>query len=83
MEEINLKRSHKELRMQAKHFAKRNKICGLHCIKMKDISVKAGNSYIIEKVNVHIHCGISPKIALMSVDLPAPFLPIITVNFPQ
>lgn len=57
MEEINLKRSHKELRMQAKHFAKRNKICGLHCIKMKDISVKAGNSYIIEKVNVHIHCG--------------------------
>ena len=52
-----MKRSHKELRKQAKHFAKRNKACGLHCIKMTDIGVKVGNSYIIEKVNVHVHCG--------------------------
>lgn len=31
--------------------------CGLHCIKMKDIGVKAGKSVIIEHVNLHIHCG--------------------------
>lgn len=31
--------------------------CGLHCIKMTDIGVKAGKSVIIEHVNLHIHCG--------------------------
>ena len=31
--------------------------CGLHCIKMKDIGVKVGNTQIIEHVNLHIHCG--------------------------
>ncbi len=34
-----------------------NSICGLHCIKIKDISVKAGEQTIIDKVNLHIHCG--------------------------
>lgn len=32
-------------------------ICGLHCIKIKDISVKAGEQTIIDNVNLHIHCG--------------------------
>ena len=31
--------------------------CGLHCIKINDISVKAGDLTIIENVNLHIHCG--------------------------
>lgn len=31
--------------------------CGLHCIQMKDIGVKVGNTYLIEHVNLHIHCG--------------------------
>lgn len=31
--------------------------CGLHCIKIKDIGVKAGDQTIIDKVNLHIHCG--------------------------
>lgn len=31
--------------------------CGLHCIKMNHISVKAGKTVIIENINVHIHCG--------------------------
>lgn len=31
--------------------------CGLHCIKIKDISVKAGEQTIIDNVNLHIHCG--------------------------
>ncbi|NLJ97284.1 MAG: metal ABC transporter ATP-binding protein [Clostridiales bacterium] len=31
--------------------------CGLHCIKIKDISVKVGEQTIIDKVNLHIHCG--------------------------
>lgn len=31
--------------------------CGLHCIKIKDISVKAGEQKIVDNVNLHIHCG--------------------------
>lgn len=31
--------------------------CGLHCIKIKDISVRAGEQTIINNVNLHIHCG--------------------------
>jgi zinc transport system ATP-binding protein len=31
--------------------------CGLHCIKMKDISVRDGDHTIIENINLHIHCG--------------------------
>ena len=27
--------------------------CGLHCIKIKDISVKVGEQTIIDKVNLH------------------------------
>jgi zinc transport system ATP-binding protein len=31
--------------------------CGLHCIQMKDISVRDGADTIIENINLHIHCG--------------------------
>ena len=31
--------------------------CGLHCIKMKNISVRDGNQLIIDDINLHIHCG--------------------------
>lgn len=31
--------------------------CGLHCIKIKDITVKSGDQTIIENVNLHVHCG--------------------------
>lgn len=31
--------------------------CGLHCIKINDITVKAGDQTIIDRVNLHIHCG--------------------------
>lgn len=31
--------------------------CGLHCIKMKHIGVKAGDTEILTDVNLHIHCG--------------------------
>ncbi|MDF2944837.1 MAG: hypothetical protein K0S01_3695 [Herbinix sp.] len=31
--------------------------CGLHCIKMKNISVRVGEQTIIEDINLHIHCG--------------------------
>lgn len=31
--------------------------CGLHCIKIKNISVSLGGQSIIEDVNIHIHCG--------------------------
>jgi zinc transport system ATP-binding protein len=31
--------------------------CGLHCIKMKNISVRDGDLTIIEDINLHIHCG--------------------------
>lgn len=31
--------------------------CGLHCIKMKDITVRDGDTVMVEHVNMHIHCG--------------------------
>ena len=31
--------------------------CGLHCIQMKNIGVKIGSTYLVEHVNLHIHCG--------------------------
>ncbi len=31
--------------------------CGLHCLQMKNISVRDGAQVIIENVNLHIHCG--------------------------
>jgi len=34
-----------------------NFACGLHCLKVSDISVKAGDEVIIDNVNLHIHCG--------------------------
>jgi len=34
-----------------------NSACGLHCLKIRDISVKAGEDTIIENVNLHVHCG--------------------------
>jgi len=36
---------------------KQETACGLHCIKMKDISVMDGSQVIIENINLHIHCG--------------------------
>jgi zinc transport system ATP-binding protein len=31
--------------------------CGLHCIQMKNISVRDGSKTIIEDIDLHIHCG--------------------------
>ena len=31
--------------------------CGLHCIKINDITVSVGEHNIIDNVNLHIHCG--------------------------
>ena len=31
--------------------------CGLHCIRMNNISVRDGSQTIIEDINLHIHCG--------------------------
>lgn len=31
--------------------------CGLHCIKIKDFSVRFGDDVILDKINLHIHCG--------------------------
>lgn len=37
--------------------ADNSRACGLHCLKIKDISVKMGEHVIIDNVNLHIHCG--------------------------
>jgi len=37
--------------------AKQDAACGLHCIQIKNISVKVGEQTIIENINLHIHCG--------------------------
>jgi zinc transport system ATP-binding protein len=34
-----------------------DRACGLHCIKINNISVRADDQSIIENVNLHIHCG--------------------------
>ncbi len=34
-----------------------NKPCGLHCIKVNDLSVTIGKEKILENINIHIHCG--------------------------
>ncbi|MDF2542748.1 MAG: hypothetical protein K0S47_2466 [Herbinix sp.] len=31
--------------------------CGLHCIQAKDITVRDGSHIILDKINLHIHCG--------------------------
>ncbi len=30
---------------------------GLHCLKIRNLSVKRGGTVILENVNLHIHCG--------------------------
>lgn len=35
----------------------KDNVCGLHCIKIKGISVRDGNQTIIDNINLHIHCG--------------------------
>jgi zinc transport system ATP-binding protein len=34
-----------------------SKACGLHCIKINNISVTLGKENILKDVNLHIHCG--------------------------
>lgn len=34
-----------------------DRACGLHCIKISDITVRFGNEKIIDNINLHIHCG--------------------------
>lgn len=34
-----------------------DKACGLHCIKISDITVELSNEKIIDNINLHIHCG--------------------------
>ncbi len=35
----------------------KDKACGLHCIKVNNLTVKLGTSTILEDINIHIHCG--------------------------
>lgn len=42
---------------QMKTAMKSETACGLHCIQMKNISVRDGSQVIIDNINVHIHCG--------------------------
>ncbi|HHT87614.1 MAG TPA: metal ABC transporter ATP-binding protein [Clostridiales bacterium] len=44
-------------RLKAYKHKDNDSACGLHCIKINDISVKVGEQTIIDKVNLHIHCG--------------------------
>ena len=31
--------------------------CGLHCLKIEHITVRAGDALLLEDVNLHAHCG--------------------------
>ena len=48
---------HENICMNANHGRNDDSACGFHCIKINDISVIAGGQTIIDKVNLHIHCG--------------------------
>lgn len=54
-----LHKEDKELKKETKeiHDHKNDSACGLHCIKINDISVSVGEHIIIDSVNLHIHCG--------------------------
>lgn len=40
-----------------KDFENTKQTCGMHCIKVQDMSVQFGNEIIVDRVNLHIHCG--------------------------
>lgn len=44
-------------RKSSANHTKQDAACGLHCIQMKNISVRDGAQTIIENINLHIHCG--------------------------
>ena len=31
--------------------------CGLHCLKIQHITVKAGDTLLVDDVSLHAHCG--------------------------
>lgn len=43
--------------MPKNHGQNHDLACGLHCIKINDITVKVGEQTIIDNANLHIHCG--------------------------
>lgn len=49
---VTIKKPGRRLQAASVHEA-----CGLHCLQMKNISVRDGAQTIIENINVHIHCG--------------------------
>lgn len=36
---------------------KKTSACGMHCLKLNNITVKKADAVILENINVHIHCG--------------------------
>ena len=49
--------SRKNISRRKLSFARLNEsVCGLHCIKIKNITVKDGDRTILEDINMHIHC---------------------------
>lgn len=54
---IIMKQKWKESNRKIKAVKIQEAACGLHCIQIKNISVRDGSHTIIDKINVHIHCG--------------------------
>lgn len=52
-----MKLAMKKSRLRIKSARLNEAACGLHCIQMKNISVRDGAQTIIENINLHIHCG--------------------------
>lgn len=58
MNKINRFKSMKKSNLPISNANAEHKVaCGLHCIKIDNISVKIGNNSILNDVNLHIHCG--------------------------
>jgi zinc transport system ATP-binding protein len=54
---LHNKKTGQQSRRQATDGHNNDSACGLHCIKVNDLTVHAGDQTIIDKVNLHIHCG--------------------------
>lgn len=52
-----MKREVKRMEKKLQSARRQDMACGLHCLQMKNISVRDGDQTLIENINLHIHCG--------------------------
>lgn len=54
---LMMEKSKKISRKRLNSAIMKDTVCGLHCIRVNDITVRDQDTVIIENINMHIHCG--------------------------